>query len=105
MDKRLCLVIKPAVHYLQPIHQPRRINAEIRFPVFKLIIIKPRQQTFFIQAAFGQLCKRLFDHTEKLLLLGFLRPLCHDGKIRLARPVVIIAVYVLTDAGIQKRLL
>ena len=57
MNKRPGFIVKPAVHYLQPIHQSCRENTIIRFPILKFVIIQAGLQTLLIQS----LCNKLFQ--------------------------------------------
>ena len=57
MNERPGFVVKPAVHYLQSIHQSCRENTIIRFPILKFVIIQAGLQTLLIQS----LCNKLFQ--------------------------------------------
>ena len=105
MDERLRIVIQPAVHHLQTIHESGRPGAEIRFPVTELIVIQPGLQRLLIDAFLCDTGKLLFDRLHEGGLVRKVRVLGDDAEIGLAKAVFIIAVNVLADLFVEQRLL
>ena len=105
MDERLRIVIQPAVHHLQTIHESGRPGAEIRFPVTELIVIQPGLQRLLIDAFLCDTGKLLFDRLHEGGLVRKVRVLGDDAEIGLAKAVFIIAVNVLADLFVKQRLL
>ena len=105
MDEGLRIVIQPAVHHLQAVHQSGGPGAEIRLPVPELIIIQSGLQRLFINALPRDAGKLRFDRPDKFFPVGKVRVLRDDAEIGLAQAVFIIAVNVLTDPFVQKGLL
>ncbi len=103
MDKRLRIIIQPAVQHLQSVHKSLGCGTEIRFPVFEFIVAKGRIQCLFIKTVLYNFSKHLFHGFHKLFFLLFIRILGYNAEIGLLNAVFVNAVNIRTDAFFQKR--
>ena len=105
MHQRHTLIIEPAVICLETIHQSLRVRAEICLPVLEFIIIDPGLQRFPIYAPAGDPGKGLLNDLHKRLFLLRVGLLGDHRENRLVYAVVVGAHDILSDTGIQQRLL
>ena len=98
------LVVEPAVEALDPVHQSLRIGAEIRFPRPELCHIDGCLHHIVVQAAVRQMLQGLLHHPQEIILpvRGGV-PRVH-GEIRLPDAVIVAAVRIFPDAGLDQRL-
>ena len=103
MDKRILLIVEPAVKHLKPIHQPSRIAAEIRLPETELIVIDARTDRFLVYSFFRDIPQRILDHPDKsffLLHVGIFR---YHGENGLVNAIVIGAHDIFADPRVKER--
>ena len=103
MHKWLVLIIQPAVHDLQSVHQSLWIISKICLSEAELVIVDPCLQRFFIHSVFHDRLECLFDHTDKCLFLITIRIFRDNRKDRLIDSIVIRTHDIFSDSCIQKR--
>ena len=102
MDKRLCLIIKPAVKYLQTVHQSLWIASEVCFTITEFMVIDSRFQCLFVHSVFYDSLQCIFDHFYKFCFLLFIGILCHNGEDRLIGAAVIRPADIFSDSCFKK---
>ena len=102
MDKWLLLIVQPAVKYVDAVHQSLGIGRVVGLPETEFQEINAGGDGSLIQSLPGQLLQRFADHLQKLLFPGQFAVFHHHREERLVDSVVIAALHILADAGVQK---
>ena len=104
MDKRLAVIIQPAVQHTKTIHKSLRIRAEICFSVFEFIEIQACVKRLFIQSVFCQFLQHFLNCFYKFFLLFCIGIFRNDTEVWLLNTILIHAVHIFSDAFINERL-
>ena len=105
MDKRLFVIIEPAVQHLKTIHQSLRITAKISLPIAEFMIIDSCLQCFFIHPILYNLLQNLLNLLHKRFLLLCIGVFRDHREDRLINSIVIRAHNILSNPRFRKRLL
>ena len=105
LGKSILIIIKPASHNIQSIHQTFWKLSKICFAVTELHVIDSGKNRLLINSIFHNVLKAISDNGNKFLLPGSSGTFCNHGEIRLQNTVAVIAINILTDSGVQKSLL
>ena len=102
--KRTRLIVEPGIQHVDAVHQALRISSVVRLPELEFQIIETCKKRVRIDALFGLVFQRIQNDGQEPVRVRLLRVFRDDGEIRLADPVGIGAVNVLSDPGVEKRL-
>ena len=102
--KGLFPVIEPAVKHIQHIEQPFREGGVIRLTEPEFVIVNAGIQGFFRNSADCQFLQRIPDNAQEPVLVLFVGVLRNNAEEWLKGSVIIGALHIFTDPGIQKSL-
>ena len=105
VDERLTVIVHPAAHGLQAVHEPLGEASEIRLAVPELIVVDGRQKGLLVESLLHDFRQRLPDSGLELFLSGKGCPLGHHAEIRLLQVIVIDAEHILAYALVDQRFL
>ena len=104
VNKRLVLIIKPAVQHLQTIHQSLRVGTEICFPIFKLEIIDTCKKRLFLKALLHHVNKHFTDRLQEFFFLIGANILGDHTEIRLFDATIVDTVHILAQSLVNQSL-